>query len=102
MRGPPMPNARAAGQRACTPRSNKLASRSPDASPATIANCGESWDMRAARSAHDAALGGSEKVEHQRRVPIVSGFVLAELADRVARGGQREPLPVQQLVHLLD
>ena len=65
--GPPMPTARSPGQRCAQPPSSNAASRSPEASPATIAQGAVATSI--CRSAHDAALRRGQEVEHQRRRP---------------------------------
>ena len=67
MRGPPMPTARVPGQRARMPLSSRPASRSPEASPATMARRSAAPGVRvpSSRSAHDAAVGTGQELEHE-------------------------------------
>jgi hypothetical protein len=54
------------------------------------------------RLADDAALGSGQETEHQVDVGLGHRVLVAQLGDLAARIGQRQALPVQQLVHLLD
>src|SRR5512139_408184 len=97
-----MPKLVSAGQRSFRPPSNSPASRSPEASPATIARrgavtslIGSSW-----RLAHQAARRCGEEIQHDLNVLV--GALPAQGLEVFLRLLQRGPAPEDQLVHLAD
>src|SRR5690348_5054171 len=97
-----MPKAASYGQRARRLSRSAAPSRSPEASPATIANRGVAVVIAAARSADDAACRRGQKRRHQRHVAGLLGLRRRALGDPALRFVEREPVAVEEPVHLLD
>jgi hypothetical protein len=88
------------GQRERSPASSRPASRSPEASPATIAGAAAPSPIVNARC---RAQRRPEKRQHQRHVDRRLGIGPLPAAPRSAwRAAKRQALPVDGSVHLLD
>ena len=103
MRGPPMPSATSSGQRARRLASSEPASRSPEASPATIAKRGASGFIR--RESTQRAmprLAEARKSPTRRTSSAASGTASASAAILRARVVEGQAVAIEQPVHLLD
>ena len=120
MRKPPMPSTFKSGQRFCKPLSNKLASKSPDVSPATIARCGlygattkPAWGANTAgdvgapaieKSAHDTALrrGSGQEIKHHGHVGFGLGMALRQAGNALFGLFKRQLITVERALHAFN